>query len=198
MPRRYSFELFYPVERVPAALTAVEGLVPPSRRDLPHASGQVGLNWLSPDNPLFQAISLLVPADQTVRAYHDADDVEPEWTDDGVECLPVGVITLAVRVGAKYGQLTFTAATSSMSDLFRCSPAVWEQFARLLQSSGGLVGIFQGVDHRGKARYPLLPDGREAVELDFFDFVLEERVTYWHLDTDRFAEAVLRAPRIAV
>src|SRR5581483_10131856 len=146
---------------------------------------------------LFVEVALLFPADDMVRAFYPLDDVESEWTDDGVECLPVGTIDLAVRTGAKNALVSVAARTSGMSDLFRDSPAVWTQFATLLRSLGGLIGMFQGVDHRGVARYPLLPDGQEAVELNVFDFVLEERDTYWHIDTDRYAVAVLHAPRVA-
>jgi len=196
MGRRYAFELFYTADRVPAVLEAVRGVLPSGRRKRPRVLA-ADLSRLSPDSPLFLEVSLLFPADDVVRAFYPFDEVESEWTDEGVECLPVGVIDLAIRVGLKYTLLTFAARTSGMSDLFRDSPSVWAQFAGLLRSSGALTGMFQGVDHRGVARYPLLPDGREAVELDFFDFVVEERDTYWHIDTDRYAVAVLQAPRVA-
>ncbi len=202
MGRRYSFELGYNHDRVEVAHGAMTAFLPTLRKRKkfrqPKPVSAPDLSGLTPDSPLFWHISLLFPADERVRAFLPLDDVDSEWTDDGVECLPVGGIDLTVRVGARYALLSFAAVTSSMSDLFRDSPAVWGQFAALLRSSGGLVGWFSGLDHRGVGRYPLLPDGREAVELDFFDFVLEERATYWHLDTDRYVAAVLQAPRIVV
>jgi hypothetical protein len=73
-----------------------------------------------------------------------------------------------------------------MSDLFERSRAIWAQFDSLLRASGGLVALFTGA-------YPVLPDGRATVTLDYFDYVLEERDLYWHLDVDRYASAVLRA-----
>jgi hypothetical protein len=66
----------------------------------------------------------------------------------------------------------------------------------MLRASGGLVAIFDAVVHRGPAEYPVLPDGRQAVTLDFFNYVLEERDTYWHIDVDRYASAVLQFLRM--
>jgi hypothetical protein len=200
MPRQYSFELFYPADQVPAALDALSEILTPIRRKRTHKpikERDWNLSRLTPDSPIFLETSLLFPADKLIRAFHAARDAESEWTEEGVECLPVGAIRQAIRVGVRYALLSFTASTGGISDLFRDSPAVWGQFAALLRSSGGLAGLYSGVDHRGIARYPLLPDGREAVELDFFDFVLEERDTYWHIDTDRYAAEVLQAPRVA-
>jgi hypothetical protein len=195
MGRRYAFELFYAADRVSAALEALRRILPTGHRKQELAAR---LNRLTPESPLFLEVTLLFPVDDVLQAYYPLGDVHSEWTDDGVECLPFGVFDLAVRAGVRYALLSITARTSRMSDLLKNSPAVWSQFAALLRSSGGLVGMFQGVDHVGAARYPLLPDGREAVELDFFDFVLEERDTYWQIDTDRYAAAVLQAPRAAV
>jgi hypothetical protein len=152
---------------------------------------------LTPDRPLFREVCLLFPAVDELRAYYPLGDIGSECADSGVECLPVGLIDLAIRVGARYGLVEFRARTSRMSDLFRDTPAVWNRFAALLAASDGMVGLLNGVDHHGIARYPLLPDGHQAVEFDFFDFVVEERDNYWHIDTDRYAEAVLQAPRVA-
>jgi hypothetical protein len=199
MGRRYAFELFYPAERMPAALDAVSRTLTPIGRERTREPAKVrpwNLSGLTPHAPVFMETSLLFPADDEVRAYCLLGDVGSEWTEDGVECLLVGFIDLVVRLGLHYALLSITARTSRMSDLFRDSLAVWAKFAGLLRASGGLVGLFQGGDRRGIARYPLLPDGQEAAEQDFFDFVLEERDMYWHIDTDRYATAVLLAPRV--
>lgn len=196
MARRYSFELIYAADSVAVALDALNAILPAGRR--PRVRVPVAdLGGLTPGTPVFTELSLLFPADETVRGFYPLDDVPSEWTDEEVEWLPVGAIDLAIRVGVSYALLTFAARTNGMSDLFHNSQAVWGQFAALLQSSGGLGGLFHGAVPRGVSRYPLLPDGREAVELAFFDFVMEERDLYWHIDVDRYAAAILQSPRVA-
>jgi hypothetical protein len=199
MGRRYSFQLFYPVDQVRAGLEALNPYLPTLRRK---RSGQPikgesrpgiwDLSRLSGDQPMFFELSLLFPADESVRGFRlDWKDWHSEWDEEGAEYLPIGVIDLAVRIGTTWSVFTYTARTSGISQVFHDSRAVWRQFDRILGLSGGLVGLFSGVDHRGVARYPLLPAGRVSIEYDFFDFVLEERDTYWHMDADRWTIAVL-------
>jgi hypothetical protein len=139
-------------------------------------------------------MSLLLPADEYVRAFWPpADAPDSEWDDEGNERIPVGDIAVAVRTGARHALIEYAAVTSSMSDLLERSRATWRQFGEMLRASGGLVALFNGVTRRGPAEYPVLPEGREAVTLDFFDFVTEERETYWQIDVDRLAGAVLGA-----
>lgn len=203
MGLRYSFQLVYPAIRISGVLVDIGRMRPNCDRGRPLAPAwndpQTAMDAtdLTHDRPLFCEVSLLFPAVDEVRAYYPLGDVTTEWTEGRVECLPVGFIDLEVRIGVKYALVGFRARTSRMSDLFRGTPAVWDRFSALLASSGGLIGLFDGVDRCGIARYPLLPEGHEAVEFDFFDFVLEERDNYWHIDTDRYAEAVLQAPRVA-
>jgi hypothetical protein len=194
--RRFSFELVYAADSVSVAIDTLNSLLPTGRRSRARVP-VADLGGLTPDTPVFAELSLLFPADEAVRGFYPLDDMRPEWTDEGIECLPVGAIDLAIRVGVSYALLTFTARTNGMSDLFQDSLAVWRQFADLLRTSGGLGGLFHGAVPRGVGSYPLLPDGREAVELDFCDFVLEERDLYWHIDVDRYAAAILQAPRVA-
>jgi hypothetical protein len=206
MGRRYCFHLFYPIDRLATGLDAVNGILPTLRRKrtgkpIKSAMRRLSLENMgspSPDSPVFLETSLLFPADDRVRAYYPLGGVESEWTNEGIECLPVGLIDLAIRVGGKYALLSISARTSGMSDLFADSVSVWGQLTHLLNSAGGLVGLFDDEKQLGVVPYPLLPDGREAVELEFFDFVLEERDNYWHLDADRFATAPLQKPRIVV
>jgi hypothetical protein len=195
MGRRYSFELFYPVQQGRAAFAALSPYLPTVSRERSRLAVNLAnseLSFLTPDQPLFLELALLFPADDAVRNFRlDWEDQDSEWDEEGTEYLPLGVIDLAVRVGAKHAVFTYTARTSGMSVVFRDSPSAWRQFDKVLRSSGGIVGLFAGVDHAGTARYPVLPDGRVSVELNFFDFVLEERDTYWHVDADRWTEAVL-------
>jgi hypothetical protein len=200
MGRRYKFELFYPADCLPDALNAMEGMQPTWRRKrtgkpmLPPWG--MNLRGLTPDAPMFAELGLLFPADEFVRGYCDPD-ADSEWTDEGVECLPVGPVDLTVRVGRRYGQLTFAARVSMMSDVFENSPGVWERFAWLLRAGGGVIGLFNDMLAVGSRHFPLLPDGSQAVALDYRDFILEHRPTYWHLDVDRFATAALEAPKVA-
>jgi hypothetical protein len=206
MGRRYCFHLFYPIDRLSAAIDGVNSIRSVGRRKrdgTPRKWSRDNLTLakmghLSSDSPVFLELSLVFPADDRVRAYYPRNDVDSEWNDEGVELLPVGLIDLAIMVGVKYALLTVEARTGWMSELFGDSAAVWGQFTHLLFSEGGLAGYFDDQLERGLISYPLLPDGRVVVELDFFEFVLEERDTYWHLDTDRFTTAVLHNPRIPV
>lgn len=201
MGRRYAFELFFPAENLADALNGLSGMLPTIRRRRSARpklqSLGLDLKRLTPDTPLIcEMVSILFPADDVVRGFRsDWEDHDSEWTDGGVECLPVGGIDLEVRIGATYAQLTCKARTSGISDVFQNSPAAWARFAGLLQSTGGLVGLFN--DWSGTHRYPLLPNGLEVIELNYHDFVLEERETYWHLDVDTFVSVALNAPRIA-
>ncbi|WP_439627850.1 hypothetical protein [Gemmata sp.] len=141
----------------------------------------------------------MFPADDPLRQFHGEDHDELlEWDDEGHEYLPVGSIDLTIRVGEMFALFSYAASTSWMSDLFEKSRPIWRQFDTIRESSGGLVGFFSGCSTRGIWCYPLLPDGRDGVPLNFFEFVLEERDTYWHLDVDRFAHAALSTPRTPV
>jgi hypothetical protein len=202
MGRRYSFKLFYPATRVEAGFHAVDRYLPTfyrKRTGKPRKSTyrtvtQSALSSLSPDSPIFLLTSLLFPADEHVRAFWpDHYDPKTEWDEEGNEYIPIGGIDVSVRIGQQYALIEYAAVTSSMSDLFERSRAIWKQFDSMLRVSGGLIALFQGVNHRGPATYPILPDGIQAVTLDFFDFVLEERDVYWHIDVDSYASAVLRA-----
>lgn len=204
MGRRYSFELFYTAAQVETGLRALHNHLPTLRRKrtgIPITSGDLDaagcLRSLTPDSPLRFRTSLLFPADEYVRAFYaEWEDDRTEWDDEGNEYLPIGEVNVTVRTGRRYAVFTYAAVTSSMSDLFERSHGIWQQFDEMLHASGGLVALFNGVNHLGPADYPVLPDGRERVTLDFFEYVLEERDTYWHIDTDRYASAVLRATQM--
>jgi len=204
MGRRYSFQLFFAADRIAGVLNVIDRMRPVSDRgqaidscDGIQAQLSRELMELNPDRPLFREVSLLFPADEIVRAYCTLRGVKSEWSDEGVESLPVGMIDLEIRVGVNYAVVMFIARTSRMSELFRDAGAVWDQFSALLNSCGGLLGLFDGVDHGGTAKYLLLSNGIQAIEFNFFDFVIEERDVYWHIDTDRYAEMILKAPRVA-
>ncbi len=118
MGKRYSFELFYPVTRVSEALIALNGARPTARRGRQHAPA-VDLSQLSPESPVFAELAMLLPADAVARWYADPfDELKPEWTDAGLECLPIGIIDLAVRVGGEYVLFSYTARTNSISLIF--------------------------------------------------------------------------------
>jgi hypothetical protein len=200
MGLRFSFDLFYPADQVHAGLHELHECLPArqrkrtARRPRPvrEFDARAVLQPLTPDPPLFWRTALLFPADQHVRDFcAEWADERTEWDDEGNEYLPVGDIDVALRTGARYALFSYAAVTSSMSDLFERSRAIWNRFDALLRASGGLVGLFNGAVTRGRLTYPVLPDGHRTVTFDFFDFVLEERDTYWHLDVDRFAAQVI-------
>lgn len=201
MGRRYAFELFYPVARVADALTALDRYAPSIYRKrrgelvrVPERVAPPDLTGLTPETPRFWSTSLLFPADDEVRRFCSGrENCVTEWDDEGNGCLPVGSIDVAVRVGGQFAALRFAACTSGMSDLFERSRPIWRQFHNILQTSGGLTAIFDGATALGRQPYPVSPDGTTFAEFDYRDFILEERDDYWHLDTDRYARAVLRA-----
>lgn len=201
MGRRYSFELFYPASHVEAGFHAMDRYLPTffrkrtgEPRKSSHSPPALDLRSLTPDSPIFFRTSLLFPVDEHVRAFRsDWEDRDIEWDDDGNEYLPVGEIDVAIRLGQEFAVFTYAAVTSRMSDLFERSRAIWKQFDVILRTSGGLVAIFHGCVSRGPAAYPVLPGGTASITFDFFDFVTEERDTYWQIDVDRYASAVLRA-----
>jgi hypothetical protein len=199
MGRRFSFELFYPAARTADGLQALYRCYPTlarKRTGQPIKSRGADpanvVRALAPDAPIFFRTSILFPADEHVRAFCSEWTDRTEWDEEGNEYLPVGEIAVAIRTGTEYALFTYAAVTSSMSDLFERSRAVWRRFDEILRTAGGLVGLFDGAVERGRLAYPILPDGRASVTFDFFDYVLEERDTYWHIDVDRYASAVLQ------
>ncbi|HYT94393.1 MAG TPA: hypothetical protein VEL76_37105, partial [Gemmataceae bacterium] len=117
MGQRYSFDLFYPVDRVEAALRATAAVA--NTRGRKRTGTQVRLSTggfvivpfthgfkftaealaLTADPPVRLNTVLLFPADEAVQAYHGKNAVKPVWTEEGVECLPVGFIYLTVHLG---------------------------------------------------------------------------------------------------
>src|SRR5262245_7190624 len=128
MGRRYSFELFYPADKVEAGLRAMEPHLPAPRRKRTDyqpkplsADAAALLSGLTPDAPVFFQTALLFPADTYVRTFCSEWAGRTEWDDEGNEYLPVGSIDVAIRTGARYALFEYRAVTSSMSDLFERS-----------------------------------------------------------------------------
>lgn len=199
MGRRYSFELFYPTGALESGIRAADRYLPTfhrkrtGKRVKSAAPDAVSLlTALTPNTPVFFSTSLLFPADGHVRGFRsDWDDRDTEWNDDGNSFLPVGLIGVEVRTGSRYGLISYAAVTSGMSDLFEQSRAIWAQFDAMRLASGGLTALFRG----SGPSCPVLPDGRERVALNFFDYVLEERAEYWHIDVDHYTADVLHAAK---
>jgi hypothetical protein len=192
--RRYAFELLAPADGASTALGAIAPFLPTPRRKrtgLPIKSchtpfeAPAALAGLTPDAPVFFSVSLLFPAD-AVRAFSGDRDSETEWDDTGREFLPVGSIDVSARTGARFAVLRFAAVTGGMSELFERSRPIWEQFAEIARAGGARAALFRGA---GDPR--VLPDGTATVRAHDTDFLIEERATYWHFDTDRYAAAVL-------
>ncbi len=195
MARRYAFELIAPAAGASAALGAIAPFLPAPRRKrtgLPIKScrtpfdATAALAGLTPDAPVFFSTSLLFPADAVRDFNGDRSDTDTEWDDAGRAFLPVGAIDVSVRTGARFAVLRFAAVTGGMSELFERARPIWDQFAEIARTGGARVALFRGA---GAPR--VLPDGTASVRASDLDFLLEERAAYWHIDADRYADAVL-------
>lgn len=81
--------------------------------------------------------TLIFPVDQQIESYLEGTNHKKE-----ANLASIGCIYLRVDVGDRYAELSFTAATSSMSRMFLNSSSVHNRFNELLKSTGGLFGLF--------------------------------------------------------
>jgi hypothetical protein len=198
MGRRSSFELLYYTEQLTDALAALTPYLPTLRRPRQADSflpKPLTIPKSTIDEPAFLTLSLLFPAECVIERFcSEYEARDSEWTEDGREMLPAGCIDLQIRRGERWLLLRYQARTSGISWLFD-SPIVWRQFADIANSSGALLAYYDDVLQWPTAIHPILPDGSEVVEIEFGQFILEERETYWHIDTDRYVDAIFASQR---
>jgi hypothetical protein len=196
--RRYSIHLYFPVAATETALEATAAIASPDSQTI-----EIRLPWdrtvLVPfswrldiwsltaqrrGRGVELGTSLLFPLDDALRA----DGGYSTEVIGDQEFAEIGIIYLTLRVGCRFTELSFQAATAGMSDLFLASHSVQNRFRDLLARAGGLVGWFNA-DYRGP-RY--LDDPSQPLDFDYWAFAIEEDDDYW-VDADGATEAVCQA-----
>lgn len=151
----YSVELYFPTERIEAALAwtarfaardknASTTVTLPSRKviSVPFTSGfksaAIALRHQDQAYPACLDTCLLFPMDEAIRASYGHCRTEIL---DGVEYGAIGYIYLYIKVGCLFAKFDYQAATSPMSRLLVDSTSVRGRFATLLREVGGVAGI---------------------------------------------------------
>jgi hypothetical protein len=116
-------------------------------------------------------------------------DLDPRHIGSVVE---IGYIYLWVHVGRRFVELSFAAATSSMSLLFLESSSIHRQFLDLLQRAGGIAAVIDVETDE----FHLLSDPSTKIQIDrraYLDDDFNPETRQSDYDVDGFASALLTA-----
>lgn len=121
------------------------------------------------------------PIDEPIENY-----IENNNSHKNQNIASIGCIYLNIRVGEKYAEFSFTAATSNMSRLFLESKSIIQTFINLLEKTEGLFGLFDIEESYYLSLFDLTKQvgncGKKAVENEY------DSTTY---DIDIFTEICL-------
>lgn len=157
----YSINLYFPADRVGAALRELARIAPPGDETIVRVpGGEVCIPFPSGfasrrnHDPVVLVASgavehfettILFPIDEAISRRDLSSGYE---TVRGTEYIRIGYIYLTIRLGCLYAEFSFTAATSGMSRLFVASESIRGRFRELLAAACGVVGWLDEEDYQ--------------------------------------------------